>query len=108
MSAVPEPDFDLEKLFLPAWAQDSPKVNRYANFAGDDRPDRKSDGRHERRPPRRDRPGGPSGPRPGGPRPDAGRRRDQRPEYRPSERMEPRPAPLPPVPLNVLVLPEEK
>ena len=35
MSTAPEPDFDLEKLFLPAWAQASPQVNRYANFAGE-------------------------------------------------------------------------
>jgi len=35
-----EPDFDLEKLFLPAWAQDAPQTNRYANFAGEERSER--------------------------------------------------------------------
>ncbi len=64
MSTSPEADFDLEKLFLPAWAQESPTVNRYAKYAGDDRPhdrDRKFDDRSGgRRAPRRD------GPRPGG------------------------------------------
>ena len=58
MSTAPE-DFDLEKLFLPAWAQESPSVNRYAKFQGDDRPDRdrKFDDRFGgRRPPRRDSP----------------------------------------------------
>ncbi|MDB6016555.1 MAG: hypothetical protein JWR19_1044 [Pedosphaera sp.] len=96
MSTSPEQDFDLEKLFLPAWAQESPTVNRYAKYAGDDRPNRDSkfdDRRGPRRggpPPRRDgggpgaprgdsraprrdqpgggpRPGGDRGPRPGGP-----------------------------------------
>jgi hypothetical protein len=45
MSTAPEPEFDLEKLFLPAWAQDSPQVNRYADFAGEDRAERKYDDR---------------------------------------------------------------
>ncbi|HEX4646287.1 MAG TPA: hypothetical protein VH598_11845, partial [Verrucomicrobiae bacterium] len=66
MSTSPEPDFDLEKLFLPAWAQESPSVNRYAKFAGDDRPERppgdRPVGRH-REGPRRD---GPRPARPGG------------------------------------------
>src|SRR3954464_7991320 len=45
MSTSPETDFDLEKLFLPAWAQESPSVNRYAKHSGDDRPDRRFDDR---------------------------------------------------------------
>src|ERR1700756_1504312 len=92
MSTSPETDFDLEKLFLPAWAQESASVNRYAKYAGDDRPvnrdskfdDRRPGGRRPPRrdgggpgarqggggPPRRDQPGGPRregdrGPRPG-------------------------------------------
>jgi hypothetical protein len=85
------PDFDLEKLFLPAWAQEAPSVNQYAKYQGDDRPDRsrKFDDRPgggRRPPPRRDgpRPGGGSGPgrdqnrgpqgnRPSGPRRDGDR-----------------------------------
>src|SRR5580700_10917902 len=100
MSSTPsESEFDLEKLFLPAWAQGSPTVNKYASFAGDDRPPREHGERPGgRRPPRRDfgqqggrpqgsggRPQGgghpsdrqsrPGGPRPGGPRQDGFRER---------------------------------
>jgi len=45
MSSIPDIDLDLdlEKLFLPAWAQGKTEANRYAKFAGepagrDDRP----------------------------------------------------------------------
>ena len=100
MSTAPEPDFDLEKLFLPAWAQASPQVNRYANFAGEDRPARGYDERKGRRPPRRDQPGRP---RPGGARPGAAGRTG-----RPLQpRDQPRPEPPPPVQLTVSLLPEE-
>ena len=51
MSVNPESDFDLEKLFLPAWAQEAPASNRFANYRGDE------EGRGER--PRRDDRGGP-------------------------------------------------
>src|ERR1700733_10773206 len=107
MSMPPEPEFDLEKLFLPAWAQqDAPQANRYANFAGDDRADRKHDDRPGRRPPRRDQPGGPK--RRSG-RPEGGerqrRRPDTRPPGRPAPKQEPPPAPLP---MTVSRLPEEK
>jgi hypothetical protein len=54
-STPPESEFDLEKLFLPAWAQGSPSVNKYASFAGEDRPPREHGERMPgRRPPRRD------------------------------------------------------
>ena len=54
-STPPDSEFDLEKLFLPAWAQGSPTVNKYAGFAGDDRPPREHGERPGgRRPPRRD------------------------------------------------------
>src|SRR5580704_6745738 len=69
-SPSPESELDLEKLFLPAWAQDSPAVNRYANFSGEDRRERKFDDRPRSRPPRRDQPRGAG---PGGPRGDRGR-----------------------------------
>src|SRR5271165_2665537 len=107
MSTTPEADFDLEKLFLPAWAQESPSVNRYAKYTGGEEPDRgrKFDDRRPRgprrdgggpgaqggRPPRRDGPGM-GGPRrdgaspqrfggpaaPGGSRPQAGPRGPRR------------------------------
>ena len=51
MSEPPETEFDLEKLFLPAWAQESPAANKYAGFAGDDRRENRSDDRHGRRSP---------------------------------------------------------
>ena len=35
MSTSPEADFDLEKLFLPAWAKESPQHNRFAKFEGE-------------------------------------------------------------------------
>ncbi len=41
MSESPETEFDLEKLFLPAWAQDPPAVNKYADFKGEDARERR-------------------------------------------------------------------
>src|SRR5580658_10114021 len=105
MSTAPEPDLDLEKLFLPAWAQDPPQVNRYADFAGDDRGERRHDDRPGRRPPRRDQPGGP---RPRASRSEGGERRSHRPEARQADRPAPRPEPLPPLPVTLSVLPDEK
>lgn len=130
MSVNPESEFDLEKLFLPAWAQETPASNRFAHYRGDEesrgeRPRR--EGRGPRRdfdgPPRRDRgedrrgrPSGPPdrrGPRPGGPGPERGPRPDRGPhpargdarrEFRPAPR--PEPAPLPE--LIVRIAPEEK
>ncbi len=105
MSAAPESEFDLEKLFLPAWAQDSSQVNRYADFSGEDRAERKFDDRGGRRPPRRDQPGGP---KPRGGRPDGGARGDRRTAARPPRKPEPRPEPEPPLPLDLSILPDEK
>ncbi len=77
MSTSSEADFDLEKLFLPAWAQETPAANRYAKYTGTEGANRGFDGRSgERRPPRRDgaRPAGrdqnrgPRSDRPPGPR----------------------------------------
>ena len=97
MSEPPETEFDLEKLFLPAWAQESPATNKYAGFAGEDRRESRSDDRPGRRgPPRGEsRPGEPRA-RGGGP-PQRGREggkrggpRDGRRE--PAHRPEPREA----------------
>jgi hypothetical protein len=108
MSTSPEADFDLEKLFLPAWAKESPQHNRFAKFEGE--PERRDDRRGDRgdRPQRRpafsqggrgpSAPRGPgggdrsrsSGPRPGGPPRD----RDRGPERGPDRRQDSsRPAP---------------
>src|SRR5579872_6826479 len=103
MSTSPEADFDLEKLFLPAWAQESPSVNRYAKHPGDDRPERKFDDRSGgRRPPRRD------GPRPGGAR--GNFRRDDRGGNRGDHRQrEERREPMAPLPeINVTLMPDDK
>lgn len=109
-----ESELDLEKLFLPAWAQDSPKINRYADFAGDDRRERSFDDRKGGRPPRRDFP--PRGPRPGGgPRPDrGGNRPDRGPQAgRRSEAFAAEPAAqrepvTPPPDVSITILPDEK
>src|SRR5437867_4031591 len=66
MSTAPENEFDLEKLFLPAWAQE-PSSAKYAKYEGEDRPDQ-----------REDRPRGRSGRREGG-------RPARRDEHRPRE-----------------------
>ena len=130
MSTLPESEFDLEKLFLPAWAQQEPSSNKYAKYEGEEeRPERRGD-RRGPRPPRRD--GGPRregfgnreggargrGDRPRGDRPQGERRwpegerprpmGGERPGFRrsePRERREP-PAPLPEV--NLTLLPDER
>ncbi len=103
MSTSPEADFDLEKLFLPAWAKESPQHNQYAKYEGvpERRDDRRREGRDRR--PRRPEHGGARGPsspkgpeRGGGPRPPrpggGGKGRDRRPEAgRPAPPVQPLP-----------------
>ena len=118
MSTLPDNEFDLEKLFLPAWAQE-PSAAKYAKYeGGEERPERRNE-RRGPRPPRRDGPagaprggnrsggGGGRGPRrqedgrgraPGGERPSF--RRDE-----PRERREPLP---PPLEVNLSLVPDEK
>jgi len=121
MNINPETDLDLEKLFLPAWAQEAPSVNRYAKFAGEpERADRRDDrGGRGPRPPRRE----------GGPREFTRQRREERPrglrregggERRPGEERggprgddrrpprEQREAPLPLPEINASLVPDEK
>lgn len=115
MSINPETDLDLEKLFLPAWAQESSTTNRYAKYTGEEGAPRERRG-EDRRGPRPPRPEGgerrgfggprregqdrgPRGPRrEGGPgerrREDRGPRREDRGAFRGGERREP-PPPLP-------------
>jgi hypothetical protein len=111
MSSISDVEIDLEKLFLPAWAQGKPSVNPYAKFAGEPagREDRPREGR--RGGPRPDSFGERRGPRP--PRAGGGKfgdrkkgfsQRDDRGE-RPARRdLEP-PAPLPEI--TVTFLPDE-
>jgi hypothetical protein len=108
MSNISDVEIDLEKLFLPAWAQGKPAANPYAKFAGEPagREDYKREGRRggprpapfgERRGPRPPR----SGPK-FGDRKQGFPRRDDRGERR--ERPAP-PAPLPEI--TVTFLPDE-
>ena len=122
MSNIPDNEFDLEKLFLPAWAQQEPSSAKYAKYEGETEPSDRRSERRGPRPPRRE--GGnrrEGNRRPGERRPFAkgpgeqvrreqgpSGERGQRPGPRrgpPRERREP-PAPLPEI--NVSVVPEEK
>lgn len=128
MNTLPENEFDLEKLFQPAWAQGTAPTKNYSNFAGDDRPARSFDDRNSggRRPggPRRDGPSrGPSqGGAPRGGERSGGPRRDSAPGGRPSfgggDRRGPRrddsreqrsapPAPLPLAEISVTFMPDQ-
>src|SRR6185369_13374605 len=71
MSTLPDNELDLEKLFLPAWAQEPASAKNYANYqgGGEDRPDRR-ERRGGPRPPGR----GGQGDRPRGNRPPGERR----------------------------------
>ena len=111
MSSISEVEIDLEKLFLPAWAQGKPAANPYAKFAGEppEREDRRREGRHggprpdsfgERRGPRPPRAGGKFGDRKKG-----FSQRDDRGERRPAMRDFEPPAPLPEI--TVTFLPDE-
>src|SRR5688572_13801844 len=118
MNINPETDLDLEKLFLPAWAQESPAVNRYAKFAGgEERPDRRDDRRGRGpRPPRREGGERQSGgarrdDRSRGPRREGGAGRPQREDRsgpRRDDRRDQREAPLPLPEINASLVPDEK
>jgi len=125
MNTPPENELDLEKLFLPAWAQEPASANLYAKYEGENRPERRDDRRGPRRPGQGPRPGGrpdarggrpQGGRRPGGP--EGGRPRF---EGKPGERQErpgrwggprdqrerrPLPPPLPEV--NLSLLPDDR
>ncbi len=126
MSTLPDNEFDLEKLFLPAWAQEAPSSAKYAKYeGGDERPERRED-RRGPRPPRREGPPGfrregnrPRGERRGPAGPEGNRDRfggaergargetqDRRGPRRPEPRDRREPPPLPEI--NVTLLPEEK
>src|SRR5690348_14722877 len=120
MSTVPDNEFDLEKLFLPAWAQEEPSASKYAKYEG---MEGRSEARGDRRGPRRGgggreagRPRGPnrrpsSGPgQPGRPehaRRGPGRERGERRGPRSDQAQEPR-EPLPLPELSLSLVPEEK
>jgi hypothetical protein len=112
MSTSPETEFDLELHFLPAWAKESPRVNRYEKFEG--APQRTSDrGDRRDRPPRRPdgRPGGPGRGdaarrgRPPGRGPQRGGRDFGGHEQRQSQEQKAPPVPLPEI--NVAFVPDD-
>lgn len=116
MSTSPENEFDLEKLFLPAWAQEPSSAKQYAKYeGGESRDDRRND-RRGPRPPRRDGPAGgrrsENRPRPdyrGAARPPGTGRRPfggERPGR--DEQRERRPPPAPLVEINLSFVPDEK
>jgi hypothetical protein len=119
MNNNPETDLDLDKLFLPAWAQEPATGNRYAKFQGEpegDRRERRGDRfgpgrpRDERRdrPPRRE--GGPPAGQDRGRPPRSDDRGPRRPQWADRDEGRDRP-PAPPQPFQEITLtlrPEEK
>jgi hypothetical protein len=106
MSSISDVEIDLEKLFQPAWAQESPSANRYAKFAGEPagRDDRQREGR--RGGPRREPFGERRGPRPPRSGPKFGDRKREFPrrdDRRERELREPPPLPE----ITVTFLPDE-
>jgi hypothetical protein len=121
----PETEFDLEKLFLPSWAQEEPAANRYAKYTGNEGASRGFDDRAGgRRPPRRDGPrperrgpgqGGPQGgARSGGPggRPQGqshGEGRFRRDDRGPRRQSDEHRAPALPLPeISITLMPDDK
>jgi hypothetical protein len=126
MSTLPDSELDLDKLFLPAWAQE-PSASKYAKYEGEtERPDRRGDrDRRGPRPPRRDGPPGPRrddnrprGDRHGPPRPGAGAPRPEgergrpfggpRPDFRRGDPRDRRPPPLPLPEVDLSLRPDDK
>src|SRR4051795_10876755 len=104
MSAPSEPADLLDLKMMPAWVNEPPRTNDYANYQGEDE---RSFEREGRRPPRsRDsRPRGPKrDQREGGRRPEQ-RRPDSRRAERRDDRRPPREAPPPPPQVAVRFLP---
>jgi len=126
MNTLPDSELDLDKLFLPAWAQE-PSASKYAKYEGEtERPERRGDrDRRGPRPPRRDGPPGPrrdgnrpQGDRRGPPRPEGGTPRPEgdrgrpfggpRPDFRRGDFRERRPLPPPLPEVDLSLRPEDK
>jgi hypothetical protein len=126
MSILPDNELDLDKLFLPAWAQE-PSASKYAHYEGEsERPDRRGDrDRRGPRPPGRGRPPGPRrddnrprGERRGPPRPAGGAPRPEgergrpfrgpRPEFGRGEPRERRALPPPLPEIEASLRPDDK
>ena len=108
MSSISEVEIDLEKLFLPAWAQEKTGPNPYAKFAGEPagRDDRQRESR--RGGPRSDSFGERRGPRPARSGPKFGDRKRGGPQREDRGERRERPAPPAPLPeITVTFLPDE-
>ena len=112
MSTLPENELDLDKLFLPAWAQEPASTKNYANYQGEREP---SDRRERRgpRPPNRDqnrqRDQLPRGPRREGDRGKFAGKGKFGPPRRDQREMRPRQDAPPPLPeINAAFTPDEK
>ncbi|HKI69845.1 MAG TPA: hypothetical protein VKA67_09675, partial [Verrucomicrobiae bacterium] len=113
MSTIPENELDLDKLFLPAWAQESATARRYTDFVeSDERPARREERRGRRLEGSRPQGRGRKDDRPRGPRRDR-ENRPRRKENFGGQRHEPRdhreyrePLPLPEI--NISLRSEEK
>ena len=118
MNINPETDLDLEKLFLPAWAQGTSDANRYAKYTGNEGAPRGERGGDDRRggprPPRRDAGPGARNDRAGGLRQEGGfgrPSRDDRGGPRRDDRRGPperRDAPLPLPEISAVLIPDER
>ena len=98
MSGFSEADLDLEKLFLPAWAQEKPEKNRFEHFSGEER----------EKPSRDRRRGKPFEGRRDDPR-RSGPKRGPKKEFRPGRREQAHPEPPAPLPeIAVTFLADEK
>jgi hypothetical protein len=116
MNINPETDLDLEKLFLPAWAQGTADANRYAKYTGNEGAprERRGDDRSGLRPPRREGGPGPRNDRAGSPRREGGfgrPSRDDRGGAQRDDRRGPpdrREAPLPLPQISATLIPDER
>src|SRR5438876_4661178 len=117
MSGLPENEFDLEKLFLPSWAQEPSSARQYAKYEGGEAPEGRPDGRGPRRDRRISGPGerrdhkAPRGDRrkPGGEGERRGPPSTDRRGFQPRRTEHPRPEPSAPLPeIELTFVPEEK
>ena len=110
MSTPSDTEFDLDSLFLPAWAQHPASKNLYAKYDGKEEPRYDRSGEHGERPrrPREDRPrGGPSRDQGRGPRDRQGGGKPRRDFPPRGERRAERPVPEALPDLDVQFRPEE-
>lgn len=107
MSSAAEPDFDLEKHFLPEWAKRPASENRYANYQGEPEPVEGRDRPRRNRLGPRPRPAARGQVRPAEPRREAEPAGPVKPAERRARPAGPKPQPeLPPI--NVAFVPDDQ